>query len=339
MLLLKLSHLPLAPELAPAFVIHAALRRLRLPFTVASAAALARIRPALCTVPVARLLLAPLIEIQKLQSPPSFVPPQSTRARLRMGAERVWRGLEKFDEWVGGSSMMNKYGLAYIFAGRAVGTASLVGLTLALRYGLDVETALRSLGVWMEGKGLGQVAWIFHLVPEHPSTGGTKSEVPTPFGGDNGELTTAGSAMARARATAGSAKELTILWAASALSVNCTYPLVLQLMVAGLAKTIGGALTQSPRWTVIVTAVQEGRRAAESAATLQQGKQLQEGSGGSTTLCRNLPPGSLNEKDEKGGGPQPPKNGSGGGGGIPPPESPPKKHWISKYYKTGDHCC
>jgi hypothetical protein len=124
---------------------------------------------------VARLLLAPLLAIQALQSPPPHVRPGTVRHRARRAAASLWAGFTRLDEAVGGTSTLNRYGLAYIFAGRVTGTLSLVGLTLALRYGVDVESALRGLGHYLDSVNLGRLAWVFSLLPDDHAQGSSAS--------------------------------------------------------------------------------------------------------------------------------------------------------------------
>jgi hypothetical protein len=305
-----LLHIPLAPELAPAFVLHSLVRRMRLPLTMASAALLARARPALCTVPVTRLLLAPLLAVQALRSPPTPAPPGTLLARLRSSASALWSGLNRLDELVGGTSTLNRYGLAFIFAGRATSTFSLVGITLALKYGVDVEAALMGVGARLDEVGLGKVAWVFSLLPEEHSSGA------------GGEL--------RARAAALAVKDATMHWAAAALGVNLTYPLVLRYGVAGVAEAVGRTLGESARWNIIVEAVKEGQRVAqaqaqreeeaERAAMAAAARQQQQGGEGST--CEQAAPRGVVFRLAL----------------FDTPQDKPK-HWISRFYVVKDHCC
>jgi hypothetical protein len=300
---------PFAPELAPAFVLHAASRRLRLPFTLAAAAALARAHPPLRTVPVARLLVAPLVAVRSLMSPQRPAAAGSLRARARAAGARAWAGLERLDQLVGGTSTLNSYGLAYIYGGRLVGTASLLGLALALRYGVDIEEALRGVGRSLAaGGGAGQrAAWVLGLVDGDGGGGG-------------------GSRLHQARDAALLAKDLTARWAGAALAVNVSYPAVLRWGVAGGSSLVGARLEGSPRWRAIVDAVKEGQREAAEKVRAEEAA--------IAARARELAAAAAERKD--GGG----KGGGGGCGGGEGGDRPPSAgHWISKYYKTGHHCC
>jgi hypothetical protein len=357
------SQAPLPPELAPAFVLHAALRRLRLPLTLASAALLARARPALCTVPVARLLLAPLLAVQALQSPPAHVRAGRLRARARAGAAALWAGATRLDELVGGSSTLNRYGLAYIFAGRLTGTLSLVGLTLALRYGVDVEAALRGLGHYLDSINLGRLAWVLSLLPEDHAGGGGSSGLSGSSSGSGGGSS---SALAGARGVAATAKDFTIHWAASALLVNVSYPLVLRFGVAGVAGGVGQWLGASPQWQVVIEAVREGQRVAEAEARAAAAAAAAEGGaeaggGGSAGSADSSSSADSGGNDSSSSGSSSGSSLDGvcsrgvqgvvfrlalfdtalreGGSGVPPVQPPPQQHWISRFYVVKDHCC
>jgi hypothetical protein len=308
---------PLAPELAPAFVLHAAARRLRLPFTLAAAAVLARAFPPLCTVPVARLLVAPLVAVRALMSPQRPVAPGSLRAAARAAGARVWAGLERLDALVGGSATLNTYGLAYIYGGRLTGTVSLLGLTLALRYGVDIEEVLKGVGRSLEASGGAghRAAWVLGLV--EGDVGGCGG------GGSGGGGNEGGTRLHKARDAALYAKDITTRWAAAALALNFSYPLALRFGVAGGGSLIGARLEGSPRWNAVVEAVKAGQREAAENVRAEEAN---------AARAREAAERAAAEKrDGKGGG------GGGGEGGLPAAAG--TGHWISRYYKTGHHCC
>jgi hypothetical protein len=119
----------LAAELSIAWALSGATRRVRVPVTIALAAALAKLRPELTSVPVAKMLLAPLEAVDALQEKINF-------ARTRAAIARV-------DAAVGASSSIDKFGLAYVIASRALSLFVVGSAVTALRHGVDLDTILQ----------------------------------------------------------------------------------------------------------------------------------------------------------------------------------------------------
>lgn len=259
-------------ELGPAFVIHGVTRRFRLPLVLAVAAGLSKLAPSLTTVPVTRMLAAPFVSIGHLKSPPQPVRAGSLTDRYRKGRDwLVAKGIA-LDKAVGGSDMVNKFGLAYVVAGRCVGTASLIAIAAGLRQGVDIQPWMDSIGTSIDGMlpavTMPKLQW-----PFADSALASISPPPSTEAITHATASASSAAAAAAPTAAGSgivstATEMTARWAAGCLLVNFMYPLVVTHGVAGTANRVGRWMETSPTWKSFSATLHEHQAAA--AAELRQ---------------------------------------------------------------------
>lgn len=137
------------PELAPAFVVNAALRRARFPVVVAASAALVRLHPALAQVRLSSLLGGTVTAFFGAAAPAPAPAPGPPTLGARVATALRWAN--PFNPTSGAAMLMDRYGLAYVLCARGASTLSLVGVAAALRYGVDVSALLAMLG--LEGDG------------------------------------------------------------------------------------------------------------------------------------------------------------------------------------------
>ena len=205
----------LAAELSLAWAVSGATRRFRVPVTIAVAAAFAKLRPELTSVPVAKMLWAPLEAVDALQENVRF-------PRTRVAFARV-------DAAVGASSSIDKYGLAYVCASRALSLLVVGGAVTALRHGVELDLALEALRR--------ATSAIFPAFDSSSKMGSSAIDV-------GGRL------------------------AASSVLVSAFYIPVVLPAVAWTAAYVGGRLERSPRLRAILAEIDAGRREAAAAASL-----------------------------------------------------------------------
>jgi hypothetical protein len=222
--LVTLLAVPVAPELGPAFLLHTATRRLRLPLVLAAAGIAARLYPPLTTVPVATLVTSPFAAL-------------SVPAGVASAAS-------KLDAAVGGSTLVNKYGLAYVVGGRVVGTVTLVGLAAGLRAGVDIASALDAAAASVDGAlsgfwGTTAAATAGDAGGADSATGAAAATAGAGGGGGGGGGGFFSSALSAATGW-------TSRWAAGCLVANVAYPLVAEYVVARGGSAAGEYLERNP---------------------------------------------------------------------------------------------
>jgi hypothetical protein len=144
---------PLPLELGPAMVINGVLRRLRMPLILGASAAVIRVWPSLGQLRLTTLLAAPLTLFLGLQPPsvtapvPALPPNATLWQRTAALARSAWAFVNPLNPTGGVGPLLDRYGLAYILCARALSTASLLAITAALRYGVDLPELLASWGL------------------------------------------------------------------------------------------------------------------------------------------------------------------------------------------------
>lgn len=145
---------PVPVELGAAYVVNSAMRRARTPAVIALAAVVVRTAPSLATVRVSRLVTGPFASIlgSRYERPAaallSGTTPTSTLPRR---AAALLRRLNPLDATSTVSTVMDRYGLAYVLTARAVSACSLLAIAGGLRHGVDLAALLTPLGV--DGSG------------------------------------------------------------------------------------------------------------------------------------------------------------------------------------------
>ncbi|KAF0682823.1 Aste57867_25122 [Aphanomyces stellatus] len=130
--LLQLSGVVISPEFALAFAASRPLRRLRMPLDIAAAAFLAKYFPALTTVKISTMMPAL----------PTSDPKAGASSFLHKGLSGI-------------SSIMDKYGAAYMMGSRLMGLTVVSSLYLALSQGLDILPILEQYGMGDVGAAVG----------------------------------------------------------------------------------------------------------------------------------------------------------------------------------------
>lgn len=201
---LSLCDVHLPHELGAAFIIVGSLRNFKIPVVLAASAALVKVRPELAELRLAALLARPLQAVwesfggRRDASSPTVPPPPSIFTKLKgyLFPSRAGVGSHAV-------SLVDRFGLAYILAARAVAAVSLASVAAALHWGVDFAALLEWLGLSMQQQVQGSGAT------------GVVAEA----------WWTAADGLTR--------------WAASGLTLNIVYPWVLRWSVAEWALVVG----------------------------------------------------------------------------------------------------
>lgn len=247
------------PELGGAFVIHGALKRFRMPFSMALAGAVAKVKPEYTKVPVTTMLIAPLRAINSVRTPDLPAEKGSVHEYWEKAKAYGVKGVLKIDKLLGGSDFLNKYGLAYVISGRIVGTISILSLTTALHYGIDVQQYLSSFASLLDDSGFSGIKHVIGIGKSDDMSDDSDASM-------EGMIATAANWMSR--------------WTLGVLIVNANYLLVLRHGVAGSALRIGNAIDASPLARRIQVAIHEGKTEAykRKLAKYERDKKKREGS-------------------------------------------------------------
>mgnify|MGYP006870682883 CR=1 FL=1 len=132
--------IPAPAELGVAFALNRVTTRLRLPIVLAAAAALVRLRPAYSKLQLTRLLTAAMTMGATTEPPAPGAPP------VPGWVSKMQAVLAKAPALLTMGGMLDKFGLAYVLAGRVVATISILSIATALRYGVDIGPLLSWVG-------------------------------------------------------------------------------------------------------------------------------------------------------------------------------------------------
>lgn len=230
---LSLASVPAPVELAAAWGLNRLTTRLRMPFILASAAALAKANPSLGQLQLSKLMMTPFKGLKELADE---------------GGSNAAKKAVKGIEWIisPASGLLDKYGLAYLICGRVIASASMIGFAAAIHYGLDAPSLISEANQWLQREVVGE--WISpHVSPEAKELmpqwalegmGLDESKSATAEGGKKQEAGEGGGLLA---AGAGVLSR----WAMSCLCVNAVYyPWLLRFGIARFSRDYLGPFLQ-----------------------------------------------------------------------------------------------
>lgn len=288
--------------LGPAFLLHTATRRLRLPIVIGLAAVMARRYPVLTKAPIGTLLSAPMM---------TFVPPPSstrttTTSSTSSSSSSSLNILQRIDRLVGASDMVNQYGLAYTISGRIVGTVSLLSITYLLHYGINVNMYVDQLYSYLPNFLVTNV--------DNSSTTVAASSLPSTETISSPSPSSALSLFS----WFSTATNFTVYWASGCLLANICYPYIVTygigrfgLFLGSIVKETKPISTQDPLSLPSTTITINSLSSLSSVAVASTVPSLSNVVSSSSSVC--------SKADDK-------NNDTNNG------------HWISKYYKNDVNC-
>ena len=140
---------PVPVEMGPAFLLNSALRRFRVPFVVGVAAVVVRLAPSLAQVRVSALVtgaFGSFFGSLNTKLPVTVIAPDAELSYASRGLELL-RAANPLDPHSAISTLMDRYGLAYVLTARFTSSATLISIAAALHYGVNLSALLAPLGI------------------------------------------------------------------------------------------------------------------------------------------------------------------------------------------------